>query len=821
MEFPDSVLKYTYLSQSSQLQATLVRERVTAARIETNAIVLGTEEGFVHVLSFSGGLLKSFKAHDRPVNDVSVDNHGLTIASCSDNGTVVVHTIGPEEDKENVIHLSEPLKSVCVEDCSSLKRDKSFIVGGQSGQLTHHRTVWFAQKNAVLFQGADSAVTTIAWRGNFVAWADATQVRLMDISTQTAVCFLEAPSGVGVDSPFPCSLYWEADTDLFVCWADSFRHVELLTAGQHVPGSSRETIARTVTDWMADCIICGVSAFDADHVTLLGYVPPDEDGFDETYTASWGGGIGPSISPSSPATTDHAIQQSHSVGNKVELQLCKRSSGELVSVDTLPLSCDASSGPWQFRLLSTYQCLTHNRDSQRWKLSDVSENRGGARGLCPTLFIIAPLTTDLVVVSNVRDVNDRILAALQGNHLQQAVNLAYADRTSLRYYKYSDLVALYMDELLQGLGGAGGADVVAGSQLQQQQQQQGQAAITATTTTTTSSNNSKKPTAEQVTKIETAARECQRLIGGDAVLWERWVYGFARRRLLRYLALSVPTSSPRLPATVYEVALESLLQSDSRTLHAVVRKWGSVNPPLFDHHGLQARLESHHQQQLQQLQHHPHSRRGGLGDAWLLQTEALLFVYAKQYTKALAAYLLCAVLVNDSGEIINAPVDGGGGSSSSNDDDIPEMQPTLPLVFELVEQHDLFDSVRSQIPALMRLSQDLAAALLVRNLDRLPLPHVVQQLQQNVFPQKQGRRLLHGYLHRVFVAVPEIYNSAEYAAYHEMQVSLYAEFAPSDPGPRVVGKETSFLWFLRTSNFAPLGTFCSVSPLVLFVCLSV
>lgn len=55
-------------------------DKITAASIELNSVVLGTEDGFVHVLSFSGKLLKSIKAHDRPINAISVDGSGHTIA---------------------------------------------------------------------------------------------------------------------------------------------------------------------------------------------------------------------------------------------------------------------------------------------------------------------------------------------------------------------------------------------------------------------------------------------------------------------------------------------------------------------------------------------------------------------------------------------------------------------------------------------------------------------------------------------------------------------------------------------------------------------
>ena len=56
------------------------RDKITASSIELNSIVLGTDDGYVHVLSFNGKLIKSIKAHDRPINAVSVDSGGHTIA---------------------------------------------------------------------------------------------------------------------------------------------------------------------------------------------------------------------------------------------------------------------------------------------------------------------------------------------------------------------------------------------------------------------------------------------------------------------------------------------------------------------------------------------------------------------------------------------------------------------------------------------------------------------------------------------------------------------------------------------------------------------
>jgi hypothetical protein len=119
------------------------------------------------------------------------------------------------------------------------------------------------------------------------------------------------------------------------------------------------------------------------------------------------------------------------------------------------------------------------------------------------MFVMSPQD---FIVARVRDINDFISSALSRGDLQGAVNYALSDKLSLRHYRFHDLLTLYVEDLL-----------------------------------------------ESKQDPEVAARECGRLIGDDAILWERWVYAFAKRRCLEAIAEYIPVSKPRLPNTVYEV----------------------------------------------------------------------------------------------------------------------------------------------------------------------------------------------------------------------------------------------------------------------------
>lgn len=74
----NDILKYHRVKEI--IPDILKHDKITAASIEVNSILLGTEQGYVHLLGFDGQLVKTIKAHDRAVNGVSVNNSGHTIA---------------------------------------------------------------------------------------------------------------------------------------------------------------------------------------------------------------------------------------------------------------------------------------------------------------------------------------------------------------------------------------------------------------------------------------------------------------------------------------------------------------------------------------------------------------------------------------------------------------------------------------------------------------------------------------------------------------------------------------------------------------------
>jgi vacuolar protein sorting-associated protein 41 len=298
-----------------------------------------------------------------------------------------------------------------------------------------------------------------------------------------------------------------------VGWADSFRHLQLVhttisrTNQESQNGSAGVYIrARLIADWRADTIICGVSPFDQEHVLILGYLPPDENAGDLSIDG-----------------TDHQQRV-----DGPELLLMRRKDGLLKSADMLPVKSNDQmeslfTSPEQFHLLSNYSCYSRRTDYLKWNL-DLPYDRGGYRGLPPHVYLLTPNGT---IVSRVRDVNDRITAALQQNNLQLAADLAKAEKHTLRIYQYHDLVKAYVNSLLHE------------------------------------------------DQAELAAKECQRLIENDIEnipIWEHWINEFASRKRLTYIAPYVPVENPRLSNSIYEVILSNFLLVNSQAFLSAVRK---------------------------------------------------------------------------------------------------------------------------------------------------------------------------------------------------------------------------------------------------------
>ncbi|GLC58944.1 hypothetical protein PLESTB_001420000 [Pleodorina starrii] len=298
----------------------------------------------------------------------------------------------------------------------------------------------------------------------------------------------------------------------------------------------------------------------------------------------------------------------------------------------------------------------------------------------------------------------------------------------------------------------------------------------------------------------------ERLLKDSAKLWERWVYMFAQVRQLPKLAPRLPTDNPRLRSQAYEMALQSLLPNpaDHPTLVSLARRW----PPgcyslavLAD--AVAARLRRmQHEQQHQQQQHHHHHHQQQQQQQQHQQQQQQHQQHQQQEqeqqgtTQQQQQPAGHPVAVGGGGRV--SEPGGGGGRGGSGDvlwqllawlyeqQGRPDLALSIhlrlksPSVFAFVNHHGLQANLLGRAPDLFCVDERSALALLTTHVDVLPPSNVVPSLQDALRSApgppaaEVWRRRLFSYLQALFAV-----DNAVGADYHDLQVSLTADYQPS------------------------------------------
>lgn len=212
-EVAPAALKYTRLGGviPCSLRKRGKKQRAEVARhlgASDRLLVLATESGGVHVLDLGGEPMRSFLgAHSMPVNCVHMDDGGEYVASCSDEGRVVVHELYGEDAQ--AFEYGEAVS--CVRLGPQYARQRGVAVGTADGKVRLKSKNWFGQVKDELIHADEGAIDDIAWEssGVFLAWSSAIGVKIFDCVKTQIISHLQRPVG------------WEAGTRCHLCWVDS------------------------------------------------------------------------------------------------------------------------------------------------------------------------------------------------------------------------------------------------------------------------------------------------------------------------------------------------------------------------------------------------------------------------------------------------------------------------------------------------------------------------------------------------------------------------------------------------------------------------
>ncbi|KAL3776985.1 hypothetical protein ACHAWO_006339 [Cyclotella atomus] len=457
--------------------------------------------------------------------------------------------------------------------------------------------------DTTIYQGM-YPIQCIAWRGSYIAWGEESGIRLFDVNTMSRIAHVDRPSGAkGSLYPTlmgelrPCLVFERCDR-LLIGWGDCLMGMRIYdvssSAGtNNSGGKEKKKVVECIMAWELDCVSCGVVPVDEKHVAVLGLVPCSTDVDDvENYRDE----------------EYFAHGQVAGGDNMLELQIISREDGKSISCDRVPLlegnsdATTASNKPnvADFQLLSSYatqrmedlaewgalndgeketirnevdmaEFMTHQTYPDhhlRWKMEkdvctiefgndeepipvDVPESGDQStssdnsvmsddyvfalsqpmedilsdpnllsRSIPPTMIIMYRHDACLV---QTRDADDAVSYARSLGKPALALKTALAHRRDVRRHGIDLLVDEYFLALLR-MGNNSGV-------------------------------------ALSFPRLQIAAQSLPILLGGDARMWQRWIFMFARLcGGLFAIREKIPVRDPWLPPFLFEMALEKMLQ---------------------------------------------------------------------------------------------------------------------------------------------------------------------------------------------------------------------------------------------------------------------
>ncbi|GBM04489.1 Vacuolar protein sorting-associated protein 41 [Araneus ventricosus] len=390
--------KLCYERLSNDVPNILKKDAASCIAVHTKFLALGTHLGVIHILDHQGNNIrnKELLLHVTTVNQISIEEKGDYLASCSNDGKVAIHGLY-STDLNTSLTIERPVRSVALDpNFSKSSANRRFIIG-EDKVVLYERQFLTGYKPNVLYQG-EGAIRNIKWKDRFVVWSSDKTVRVYDIGSNRTITVIQRDHDPSLRSDlYRCNLYWKDNSTLLIGWANTVKVCQVvpseapkptaLTSLKDQAGPPRFYV-KIVSIFNTDFFICGISSFGAVLVVL---------------------------------TVAKTAGEPVSIGSRPQLRVLE-AHGEDYS---LILSDILSMRGYQ-----EYRCNDYHLDS----LADEG------------LYFILSLKD--FVVAKPRNEDDHIAWLLEHKKLKEAVD-AVSQSKNLRKYTLLDVGNIYLEHLLE------------------------------------------------------------------------------------------------------------------------------------------------------------------------------------------------------------------------------------------------------------------------------------------------------------------------------------------------------------------------------------
>ncbi|XP_076655812.1 vacuolar protein sorting-associated protein light [Halictus rubicundus] len=270
-----------YVRMRNDLECILQNDSASCIAVHPKFLCVGSHWGVIHLLDHQGNNIKSksLQAHTVAVNQISIDQNGDFIASCSDDGNIFIHGLYSPENNHKM-NIGRLVKTIAIDPNYYKSNSGRRFITGDDKLVLYEKTFLSRMKLTMLCE-AEGGVRSVAWIGQFVAWASDIGVRVYDLNARCSLGFIKwTRSAEALPEHYRCNLRWSDDRTLLIGWVDIVRifQIRKKSMQEMVNRPLLEYVVEPVSTFQVDFYISGIAPLE-NQLVLLGCLKElDENG---------------------------------------------------------------------------------------------------------------------------------------------------------------------------------------------------------------------------------------------------------------------------------------------------------------------------------------------------------------------------------------------------------------------------------------------------------------------------------------------------------------------------------------------------------------
>jgi vacuolar protein sorting-associated protein 41 len=167
LEYVETEPVLAYARMKNDATEILQKDSLSCIRAGHKIIVIGTHWGQVYIMDHDGNKIISKDSHLSTVNDVTIDLKEEYVASCGDDGNVIIFGLC-ESSHDQKIEFNRPIK--CVELEPTFTQTFNFVTGDDKLVLSE-KSFLGRRKTSILHEG-EGMIRNIKCSDELIAWSN-------------------------------------------------------------------------------------------------------------------------------------------------------------------------------------------------------------------------------------------------------------------------------------------------------------------------------------------------------------------------------------------------------------------------------------------------------------------------------------------------------------------------------------------------------------------------------------------------------------------------------------------------------------------------